>query len=79
MNQHKNESENENWWWFNDEDEKEKKKQQKETLLPRDYPLIAHVFLHVGEMLLAITLADFFLGTLPKFTEALAAYLGAGF
>ena len=56
----------------------DKKRQQRGPLLPRDYPLVAQVFLHVGEMLLAITLADLFLGTLPKFLQAFAAYILAG-
>ena len=75
MNQHKDEPVAEYLRWFNAEEEK--KKQRRKPLLPRDYPLIAHVFLHVGEMLLAITLADFFLGTVPKFLQALATYIGA--
>ncbi len=62
--------------WFAAQDEEVDQTPHSNPLLPRDYPLAAHVLLHVGEMLLAITLANFFLRTFPKFLQVCAALFG---
>lgn len=66
-------------WLFPPDHEYEKEKRRSYPVLSHDYPLLAHVLLHVGEMLLAIALADFFLSTLPKFIQVLMANCGIWF
>ena len=42
---------------------------------PHSYGLLAHIFLHVGETLIAISLYEFILRFLPEIIKAVAALL----